>query len=189
MNENVLVVECPNCKSKAEYTITNVVDSAANPYDKHRLLNGTFFDCKCNHCSFERSLAYDMVYKDAENNAIIYLVNDEDAQGVYTALRLTDALNKNDTDGDKTRKRIVTCPHRFREKALVFDLGLDDRIIELAKIFCLGDAEENMPELNFIDATFNVKDGQHVIELLAEEKTITALIPDGFLDHLAMEFA
>jgi hypothetical protein len=189
-NERVLVIECDECGQKSEYTIMDSLDSEVNVYDKQRLLSGTLFECKCGNCGVVRDLAYDMIYRDVEHNALIYMVNGETSQGVYTALRLTDSLpNRDDGGVNNLRKRIVTCPHQLQEKALIFDQNLDDRVIELAKIFCIGDAEENLPDFYPVGAEFNVKDGKPVIELIGEEKIVTAVIPDGLYQHLEHKFA
>lgn len=189
-HEHVLVISCPDCGAKTEYTVLDVLDSSDNAYDKQRLLNGTFFECKCK-CGHVMDMAYDIVYRDAEHNVLIYMVHDDAVEGVYTALRLNDSMHlKYGCDGvAEPMKRIVACPHQLQEKILILEHNLDDRIIELAKIFCAHGATETMPDFHSIGAVFNVKNGEFVIELIGEDRRLTAKIPDGFYNHLKHEFA
>ena len=47
-----------------------------------------------------------------------------------------------DLMAEKYLYRIVTSPEELREKIIIFDNGLDDRVIEIAKIFYIGQAKE-----------------------------------------------
>ena len=189
-NEHVLVLSCPHCGHQAEHTIISILDSKENAYEKQKLMSNTFFEYNCTHCNARLDLCFEMIYRDNEHNALIYLVHDNDVEGASAALRLNDALEiKYGPDVIRPWKRIVTCPHRLREKALIFDKNLDDRVIELAKIFCANSASEAMPDFYPNGAIFNVKNDEFVIELVGEDKTVTAKIPDGFYQHLEAEFA
>ena len=190
-NEELFVIECPDCGQKVKHVMMDALDSNEHAYYKQRLFNGTLFEFKCEKCGYKMDLANNMVYRDSKHNVLIYMVNGDEADGVYTALRLTDALTGNNEDYElqKMRKRIVTCPHQLREKVLIFDNGIDDRVIELVKFFCIENAKENIPDFYPIGAAFNVKNGKFVIDLVGEDGTITAMIPDGFCELLEHDFA
>lgn len=189
-HEHTLVISCPHCGHQSEITLMDIIDSKENEYEKQRLMSDNFFEYHCEKCDTHLDLCHEIVYRDADHNVLVYLVHDEFVEGFGTALRLNDELEtKYNPEANRPRKRIVTCPHQLREKALIFDNELDDRIIELAKIFCAHGAMEAMHDFYSMGAVFNVKDGEFVIELIGEDERLTAKIPDGFYDHLMNEFA
>lgn len=186
------VIPCPKCGNKTEYTVPKALNSEIDVYEKQKLLNGTLFDCVCSSCGATIELNFEIVYHDVAHNVAIYMVYEDEVDGLHTALALSDQmLAKRDCEHDRnpSRSRIVTCQHQLREKAMIFDAGLDDRVVELAKIFCLADAAENIPDLHPMSIFFNIHGGEPVLEIYGEEKMVRAEIPDGLYEHLMEEFA
>jgi hypothetical protein len=188
--EQMIVIECPKCGLKTEFVVFDVLNSQVDYFEKQQLLNDTLFECKCEKCNFSSSLLYELVYHDVENNVMVYLVDAEHIDGVYTGLALADRAYEK-AGIPRRRNRIVTCPHRFREKAIIFDEGLDDRIIEIMKIYCLDEITENMENINVDEAEvfFCVVDGTPRFEIYCGERTIFADIPDGLYDHIKLQFS
>jgi DNA-directed RNA polymerase subunit RPC12/RpoP len=169
-NEKTVVVACPDCGQKIEYTVLNAIDSDAHPFQKQALVNGTLFELNCNSCGSRIDLLYDFVYRDLENNVIIYFTEGEKVEGVCTALSLSANLDM--VDGVKIEDfpaiRVVSDYDVLREKIDIFDNALDDRVIELVKALCVADAIDKIPNLNVHEAYFVIVDGVMKIELHGE---------------------
>lgn len=54
------------------------------------------------------------------------------------------------------RKRIVTNQNALREKAIIFENELDDRVVELIKLLYLLDVQDKFPEVNIVEGYFLV---------------------------------
>ena len=89
---------------------------------------------------------------------MIYLVsNDEEAientAKTFSGEGMEDFQDFGDFSKEYTN-RIVTSPLDLREKISIFDAGLDDRIIELAKLFYAGMAIEQFPDNRIHEVQF-----------------------------------
>jgi hypothetical protein len=194
MNEHnhVSIITCPNCRQKAEFEFIHILDRKENAYEKQLLLNGTLFDHKCANCGAEITMSYSLIYVDAERGIELYLVHEDYVDGAIMMLARTDAVFQKYYKCENTCpgpiKRIVMCHHQLREKVLIFDEGLDDRVIELIKLICMNEAMKEMPDLDPVSAEFDIKDGQHVINVYGEEYSVTSPIPDKLYDHIAEDF-
>ena len=79
-----------------------------------------------------------------EDRIMIYYVQDkedyESACNMFSGEDMPEIFE--DLMAEKYLYRIVTSPGELREKIIIFDNGLDDRVIEIAKIFYIGQAKE-----------------------------------------------
>lgn len=63
--------------------------------------------------------------------------------------------------------RIVRSQNEFREKIPIFDEGLDDRIIELFKLYVLATFRKNHPDCNDVDILCFREDGKNCVQIFA----------------------
>ena len=85
------------------------------------------------------------------------------------------------------RKRIVTNQNALREKAIIFENELDDRVVELIKLLYLLDVQDKFPEVN-IEGYFLVLEGKYIIEFIGE-KFLKAEIPPDLYKSIENNFA
>ncbi len=86
------------------------------------------------------------------------------------------------------RTRIVTNQNSLREKALIFKCGLDDRVIELAKLFLIAHAGQQHPDAEFSDVFFNEGEGNYYFEFIGEQY-MQAEFPKSFYDKIAEDLS
>ncbi len=86
------------------------------------------------------------------------------------------------------RKRIVTNQNALREKAIIFENELDDRVVELIKLLYLVDVQDKFPEVNIVEAYFLVLEGKYIIEFIGE-KFLKAEIPLDLYKSIENNFA
>ena len=67
---------------------------------------------------------------------------------------------------DGYRTRIVTNQNSLREKTLIFKCGLDDRVVELGKLFLNAHAGQQHPDAEFTDVFFNESEGNYYFEFI-----------------------
>lgn len=126
---------CPNCKKDFEKELTTAIFSDSD--EASDLKETNFKEITCPNCGHEFTLNYRFVYTDNEKK--IMLVNDPkflDKRNVLafkSSLRLLDRLRKDEIKNFSIR--MTTNSLDLKEKILIFEDGLDDRIVELMKFF------------------------------------------------------
>lgn len=129
---HTIFLECPACHRKVEYVYWDSVNTSLDPELKEKILDKSIFLCSCN-CGHEGFLFHPILYHDMEKNLMIQYVQPED---VYDAIKSFDEFGKNEIISNgikKIRLRIVTDINYLIEKIHIFDMGLDDKIIEIIK--------------------------------------------------------
>lgn len=164
MVQNIELV-CPECKEKFRADIYTSINVQMDKNKKEKVLNGTFFDFECSHCHKTFNVPYPVLYHDMDQKLLIQF-SEEDVE-----------QNKKILDQVKVDKeytvRIVDSYRNWIEKILIFDSGLDDRIMELYKLLVLSQYEDasNLNGLYY----WNIQNVQnpHYVLVLDEKKSDT----------------
>ena len=128
-NTEMKKVSCPKCNHDNEVKIFKTVNATTDPQFRETLLAGNLFSFCCEGCGYEATLRYPMLYNDMKNRFMVYFIPEIERE------RITDeSLEEEYSElGDVTR-RIVGSFNELKEKIHIFESGLDDRAIEIAKI-------------------------------------------------------
>lgn len=187
-NEQKMDVVCPKCGAKGEASAWQTLNSALDPEAKKALLNGTLFQYKCPSCGEISALHYGMLYHDAERRAMVYCVPESEAEQAIQEIRDAENLNElTAAAGKKLTKRVVVTQNDLREKAAIFDAGLDDRIIELVKLFFGANAVRQYPDIQIEDVFF-LADGDNWLLEFISEPPLTAKLPKDLYDRIQADF-
>lgn len=203
--EDSLIVKCPDCGQLIEYEITPVLLATENKFAKRMLKNDELFAFSCEACGKKVDLFYDMIYHDPEKLLTIYLVNEENFRGVVTQIELERSLKfemamsqgmSDDEFGDDNYPtiRVLCDPYLLREKVVIFDLGFDDRIVEILKLICINELSETEPDFQAHKAYFYMNGNEQVIDVVDAEGNIMTMhiegnayseVYDKFFDYVA----
>ncbi len=182
-------VSCPECGTETEVAVWKTLNTEHDPEAKKAVIDGTLFKFTCPECGNVHMLNYPLLYHDAARNVFIYYVNSEDsAKEVVSSIAEAEKLLKKTNQSDKYTTRIVTSPEELREKALIFDTGLDDRVIEVIKFFYLSSALEERPTLEVAEIYFNVSDGKYFLQFVASTPLITEM-DKSLYDQISADLA
>ncbi|MBE6037681.1 MAG: hypothetical protein E7218_00550 [Anaerofustis stercorihominis] len=116
---------CPHCNKSSRTTKIDELIAQEEPTLKKAIIDGEFFDCSCEHCYEVAQVEYSFYYKDVDQGLVIYLYagkrdgNTEPFEGMYE---------------EGKYYRIVESLDALREKILIFDAGLNDKIVEAVKM-------------------------------------------------------
>lgn len=114
-------IQCPKCHSYFDFKIWDSVNVDINGEQKEKILNGTFYDTECPFCHTKIHGIYSFLYHDMKHGYMISICHDfTDAMAAY-------GIPKN----YKLRKVQDIC--QLAEKIKIFDIGLNDIIIEFIK--------------------------------------------------------
>ena len=149
-------IKCPKCGKDAEFEIWNSINVDLNPEMRERVLDGTLYNFKCQHCGHEDKIAYPILYNDMTHNFMIYYCDENGVKEYEDALTnlMDNELTKEITENAKYR--IVTNYFQLAEKIKIFESGLDDRMIELLKLDQIITCNKNKPENHLAFAIFDL---------------------------------
>lgn len=135
-------ITCPNCQNESDFLVWDSINTSLDPDMKEKVRTGEAFLWNCPFCETKANVEYATLYHQMEDLVMIYYVpGDSDKT---ETIELMQGRHKNE-DGEYVEidlkidedymKRVVETKEEFREKLLILDNGLDDRIIELMKVF------------------------------------------------------
>jgi hypothetical protein len=145
---------CPRCGAESEVTAWESINATLDPKLKDDLLNGKLWKFTCDKCEYSEDAPYSLLYHDMRRHFMVWLVPPE-ADGRIR-------LEENDIQMPEAEQmggyhlRLVASVNDLIEKILLFDAGLDDRVIEVLKGMIrrqeAGGAEGQSRRLLFADA-------------------------------------
>ena len=120
-------ITCPECDKIDEFVVWDSINTTKNPEMKEKCKKGELFRWTCPDCGCKVAVDFATLYNDEENQVMVYYVpgNPEDMIP-YVKHSLQDKSGK---------KRVVGSKNQFQEKIKIFEAGLDDKKIELMKLF------------------------------------------------------
>ena len=169
-------INCPKCDKEHDFTIWSSINVTLDPDKKEAVLNRKAFTFECPDCKEKTLYTYDFLYHDMEQKVMIYHVTTNEAlvqamEGFAQMKNIEGGdgiLNGPEVEGYK--KRIVRSLNELREKIFIFDAGLDDRVVEIFKVFCIIQLKQNDPNFQADEAYFFSRDGEIGFQFLREGK-------------------
>ena len=123
---------CPHCKKTEKSKIWILVNSLDNPRITKKIMDDSFFNRICSNCGELYYLDYTVTYRDEDNNkAICYSSTEEEFLELYYTF-----TEKNKPEVNENL-RLVRNRNVFREKARIFAMEMDDRVVEIMKVWSI----------------------------------------------------
>ena len=183
-------VTCPKCGKEHDFAIWSSINVTLEPNMKEEVLSRKAFTFECPDCKEKTLYTYDFLYHDMEQKIMIYHVTTNEAmvQAMEGFAQMTNVgvddgiLNGPEVEG--YRKRIVRSLNDLREKIFIFDAGLDDRVVEIFKVFCIIQLKQNDPEFQADEAYFYSREGEIGFQFLLGGKAFgeVAIDPADYED-------
>ncbi|MBQ1546455.1 MAG: CpXC domain-containing protein [Clostridia bacterium] len=166
-------LKCPKCGKDMEIEQWSAVNGDKNPQQKMKILEGTLFTPKCPMCGNVCTVGYPMIYHDTRQNYMIWLIYDEqELKHVTDYFKKSKSENYSDDAEEPVdracRQRAVFSPDRLREKIMIFDSGLDDKLIEIMKLAYAKQVQLQLKNDNIAASFFSNDNGQKRIEMYTE---------------------
>lgn len=163
-------ITCNKCGHKQDFLIWQSLNGDLDPKAKQQLIDGTFFRFKCDKCGEEANVVYDTLYHDMAHNTMVHLTGESRVQEVIAACETMKKRMGSVTGLSQiaqTRTRVVTSQNRLREKAIIFEAGLDDRIVEIIKLYCWMKMVAQKKEIRDDSLYFYIDDkGEYKVEVI-----------------------
>lgn len=181
-------IKCKNCPCEYEITVYESVNGVFDPEAEEKLLNGELFINTCPECGCVCSLSYPMLYHNMDSRLMIHLCpHGEDVEQCIKNIK--DAQGEIDKKFPEKRIekpytfRIVPDENVLREKVSIFSAGLDDRIIELLKLFFASTFKmQNPTAANAVEMLFfKGQNGEYAFQIFLDDGTsLVTEIPKHF---------
>lgn len=162
---------CPKCGSIQKIIGWPVFTKRDAPIVAARLMKGDLFEYTCPECGYFDVLTYTSVYLDEDADAAIVF-----GRNFKNELYASDALFghiQSDPAFDVRTVRWVTHVDDMSEKARIFDSGLDDRAIEVAKLMAVQwlSGKDELHELSLAYFSRELENGDLLFKVLAVSDT------------------
>lgn len=183
-----LTVTCPHCKGKLSCTAFESINTELDATLAHQVLTGDPFTVHCPHCSRPVTPNYPTLWHDMKHHAMIQYTasDDEDVidEHIKSAQEAFEHFRKMGITV-KTELRIVTDRVEFREKAMIFNEGLDDRVIEMMKLIILSTLDRQKDEMP-AELHFFVSNKQRGFAAVSDAGELMGTVP--FLNDMYSDF-
>ena len=163
--------DCPKCGKSIMFKIKPEIEIPYDEVYKTKIMKDKLFTVYCKNCNFGMPLGYDCTYNDMDQHYMIWtypgltkehmaIVEDYNKRlQTDRALRLA----RNDY-----RMRLVRTDTQLKEKIIIFDENMDDRIVEIMKISCMPYIVEGLKiKSDITDFVFSKtqKEGQYALKI------------------------
>jgi len=177
------MLRCPFCNTEQQHKLYPVVDLVENPSLKLGLLTDSLFSVRCSECNNQFVVMHEMLVIDKDASFAILLAPDSD---------LTEIKEPSEGIGQFETLRLVNTSDELKEKILLLDAGLDDKTIELCKMYLLMKMKQ--PGTTLLYADHQVGEGQMLFSLFngKDEREESIQCSDGLYTQLvktAAEFS
>ena len=153
-------LRCPVCRHVQEFTLRNVVDVTDDPERKQALLTGALTRMTCAKCGAETDVLYPLLYHDTEYRLMIWLIPGRGQPGDDDH-----KLGEIDATLAATHQfRLVRTANELKEKVVIAEAGLDDRVVELFKVVMRRDSDSQIQaEDSLLFAGLEREDDENVL--------------------------
>lgn len=119
-------VICCECGSRQEIDVYKSINTSLDPELKAKVKDGSLFVWECPGCGKMNLAKYETLYHDPDKKVMIWLSEKEPGAEMIAIVNHTEAM------GGYTLRR-VTDVGGLMEKVMIFEEGLDDKVIEMCK--------------------------------------------------------
>ncbi|MDD3057382.1 MAG: CpXC domain-containing protein [Sphaerochaeta sp.] len=138
------LLTCPHCKEQGEQQLTPFLDLGKHPKQKLAILTDSLFTLTCPSCKQQYSVLHELLVVDEKQHYAFMLIPD-------TELGEVDGKVTGKEEFDEYLLRLVGSSAGLKEKLLLLDNNLDDRVIELCKLYLSMQLEQQDVQLFFAD--------------------------------------
>ncbi len=187
-----ITITCPKCGQDHPYKVWNSINTKLDPEMKAAVKDRSAFLFECPSCGAKTYVDYGFLYHQMEDQIMIHYANsDENAEEIYKMLTDEDPAGMlQDLRKNNYLIRIVRTQNELREKIAIFDEGLDDRIVEIFKIYILASYQKDNPGCGSIEILYFRDNDKNYVQIFADDKPQgVAQLPDSFYEELCQEYA
>ncbi len=122
-------ITCPKCNHEQSKKTWKNINVHTNPDLKEKVLDRSLFKFICKECGYEAMLDYSLLYEDTYR--IYYVTTQQELDEVMDLFSTTEERIE---ENQYEINRVVCSQDDLFEKIDIFEMRLDDRVIEIIKV-------------------------------------------------------
>ena len=187
----IISLTCPKCGSRHPFQLWDSVNTMIDPQLKAAVLDRSLFRFQCPTCGNGTVVQSDFLYHQMEDRIMIQLAfSDKAAEDCYAMFTNTSDIAVRQLREQNYLFRIVRSYNELLEKILIFDRGLDDRVIELVKDPMMAFTLLSHPELKGADFLFYAEGDEMMFKVVGEDGPIGSIgLPQKLYDGVKRDFS
>ncbi len=176
---------CSSCGKEFSARVITQVDRSRPEDQEANLADGSLFSFRCTHCGAEMRYNHYLLWVDEGHTvALCNITGDGELEAMNEALSALSAFGKM----SHIRRRYVNSPSRLCEKAEIFGAGLDDRAVEIVKLYLAEEVRRTHPKKIFNDVLFFPDGEEYGFVFLCNDGDLTVKIPKQTFAQAAEKF-
>lgn len=169
-------ITCPFCHIEHEFKRWRLIDTGTNPELSEQIRSGEIFKYVCPSCKSDYDMNYPFSYHQPDERLFFMYTNNKDDYELARKVMAGEQPSDDDSINELLGRygytyRVIFGRDELYEKLLLADRGLDDRIMEIAKIVYGQQLAEKQKEDSF-DTIRYFKDDE-------DDKGVLYLMKDG----------
>ncbi|MBQ9155860.1 MAG: CpXC domain-containing protein [Eubacterium sp.] len=170
MNENRMTawreeeIPCPRCGQLTKVKKYHIINASEKPSVKKEILKNKIYFFECDNCSLSAPLTYPSIYLDSKKK-LAFLLSPELGEE-------TDDLCEGLGDLTGYKRRYVDNINDLKEKIMIFENRLDDRVIELTKIEYIRQLEKEMKDDELMNILFDYSGNDMYMMVFFQKKGV-----------------
>ena len=172
-------IRCPSCGTVTEMTLWQSLTADDSPDLKDDLLKGKVNIFKCRECSQAALVPEPLLYTDANCKLMISFspCQPEKRAGLFEKIKEASRKSGELDTLEEYNLRFVTEYNELLEKILIFDNGLNDKVIEVIKLLVLMQESEKMDQRVCIFGKCEEVNIELMVQDKKEEQIYTSRVP------------
>lgn len=152
-------MKCPRCGKSSPIPVFDSMDlSESSESTRKMALSGKLFAFQCPSCGKKEALSYPMNCIDDATSSIITVLDPKDKKENYKQVY---KVYKGMDTSEGNKLRVVDTCQELSEKLRMFEDGLDDRVVEVLKLFICEDIAGDKEEIHKVRCVYkNIKNAQ-----------------------------
>lgn len=167
-------IECPYCNHEQVFESYESINLTKNPELKEKIINEELFKMKCEKCGKEALIAFPCLFHDMDKKQLIWLIGDYTPEQKQALDKdLMDSANGDEEKlfAESYNRRIVSSINELKEKIILMEDDLDDRVIEVLKILCVNEVIGQLMGVTISEVRYNrTESGKKYLILIFVEK-------------------
>ena len=139
-----VTLTCPHCKKEHPHTLTPFIDLQKQPKQRLGILTDSLFSVTCPACKRQYTVLHELLVVEETTKWATMLIPDTEHEQVDGKVTGREGL------GSYTL-RLVSTTAALKEKLLIWEQGLDDRTVELCKLYLSLQLQEPDYQLFFTE--------------------------------------
>lgn len=180
-------IKCGYCGTEYDHETHHFVEKDSDKHLAEEIINDDFFYAVCPNCCRMTSVDHPAIYVDL-GKRVMFAYFDSDVELAMAQNMIEQWINELCVTEAEFTVRVVSMQNELREKVILLENGLDDRVVEILKLWALDRVREEGNNQEFKEVRCGVlEDGYLNIDFVGGPKPMHIRVARSYYDRMAKE--